>query len=377
MADSDIALALADAMKNDERVNAALIEWLDERYPVEISDGVKVTGLREAIRLVLAEGRRRLDDQDARQDRIEALITELAQRTEASAKEHAERMTAIESSHAAFLEESRAFRESIRRLECVQAQHSATLAEHSIALAEIREGQAEHSAMLAEHTVTLAGHSAILAEHSAILAEHSATLAEHSVTLGEHSATLAEHSVALADIRRQQAEHSDSLARIDRNVQRMGARISGMRGIEIERRLRRDIPAILMNRFGCRRGRIVWSDNNDGRISDRAASDAFLDKLESALEEGGIEPSQYIGLQSADLIAKGLHMDDGSEMWIVGEASGVISRDDVDRAKERVAAVARLECANARGFVYGEYIDRSVADYARAAGVDVVISPQP
>lgn len=313
MPDVDIALALADAMKNDERVNAALIEWLDERYPVEISDGVAVTGLREAIRLVLAEGRRRLDAQDARQERIEALITKLAQRTEASAKEHAERMAAIESSHAVFLEESRAFRESIRRLEAVQAEHSATLAEHSIALAEIRE---------------------------------------------------------------QQAEHSDSLARIDRNVQRMGARISGIRGIGIERRLRRNALAILMKGYGCRRAQVVWSGMDGSRVSDMAIFDAFLVKIESAFQEDRIGIDEYIGLAAADLIAKGELEADGSEMWFVVEASAAIGQDDVDRANERAAAIAKLEGANARGFVYGEYIDRTVADYARAVEVDVVISPQ-
>lgn len=290
MADIDIAAEIANAMKNDERVNAALTEWLDERYPIGISEGVSTAGLKDAIRLVLEEARERAGAQDRRQDRVDELIAHVIKRQD--------------------------------------------------------EADARFNAFMGEMVEMRADNNALFA------------------SIEEN----------LKDIRAQQAEHSDSLARIDRNVQRMGARISNMRGAEIERRLRRDMQTILINRFGCRRGEIVWIGSASVFASRDAALGGFRAKIEAAVDEGRISSDEFIGLEAADLIAKGALKSDGSEMWFIGEASGAISEDDVDRANDRAVALANLEGVRARAFVYGEYIDEAVADYASAGDVAVIVA---
>lgn len=80
MSDIDLAAQIVDAIKNDARVNAAVTEWLDERYPIQISESVTSAGLRDALRLMLAEARECADAQDGRLDRMSKLIAHVIDR---------------------------------------------------------------------------------------------------------------------------------------------------------------------------------------------------------------------------------------------------------------------------------------------------------
>lgn len=84
MANMDIAARIAAAMQSDPKVNAAMTEWLDERYPVEISETITSAGVRDALRLMLAEARERADAQDRRLDRMSELIAHVVDRQDAA-----------------------------------------------------------------------------------------------------------------------------------------------------------------------------------------------------------------------------------------------------------------------------------------------------
>lgn len=296
MANVDIAAQIAAAMQSDPKVNAAMTEWLDERYPMEISETITSAGLRDALRLMLGEARARADAQDRRLDRMSELIAHVVDRQDAADARFEAFMNANDEAHALFREELREHRETILRLE--------------------------------------SGQSAILA---------------------------------------QLAEHSDSFARLDRSMQRMSGRIGNTRGMEIERKLRRSLQSILINRFGCSRGQIVWYGADGGYGSPGSAFGAYRARLDVAVDEGRINSDEFVGLESADIIAKGLFKSDGSDVWIIGEASGVLSEDDIDRASDRALALSKFEGVVARAFVYGEYIDRTAEDYAKANEVEVII----
>lgn len=135
------------------------------------------------------------------------------------------------------------------------------------------------------------------------------------------------------------------------------------------------MQSILINRFGCRRGEIVWYGADGGYGSPDSAFGAYRARLDAAVDvdEGSINSHEFIGLESADIIARGLLKSDGSDAWFVGEASGAISEGDIERASNRVLALSKIEGVFARAFVYGEYIDETAADYAKAANVVVVL----
>lgn len=134
MPELDIAADMVDAIKNDKRINDAFTEWLNERYSVEVSDDVRVSGLQLVLRVMLSEARERAERRDARVDRIETLITEVVESREASAKEHAERMArmdartaAIEADTAALKSDTAAMRESLREFQVRAAKHDAEI----------------------------------------------------------------------------------------------------------------------------------------------------------------------------------------------------------------------------------------------------------
>lgn len=74
----------------------------------------------------------------------------------------------------------------------VQAEHTATLEDHTATLRDVQRVQTEHTATLEDHTATLAEHTATLKNHTVTLAEHTAKFAEHDGRFDRIEAMLVE-----------------------------------------------------------------------------------------------------------------------------------------------------------------------------------------
>lgn len=140
MADIDIAVAMADAIRSDKRVSAAFYEWMRERYSIDISDEVRAQGIEAAFRLVHERSESRADAQDARADKTDALIAQLAEQTAAIRADTAAtraataamqlRMDASDAAQAEFRSELREHRETMRRLGLGQDRLNDTLSNY-------------------------------------------------------------------------------------------------------------------------------------------------------------------------------------------------------------------------------------------------------
>ncbi|MGH2773518.1 MAG: hypothetical protein ACRDIU_10350 [Actinomycetota bacterium] len=67
--------------------------------------------------------------------------------------------------------------------------------------------------------------------------------------------------------------------------------------------------------------------------------DRLLDRAES---EGLLDESQADEIRLADIVARGKLKDDGSEVWLVVEASWVVDRADVERAVNRSRLLSKI-----------------------------------
>ena len=106
------------------------------------------------------------------------------------------------------------------------------------------------------------------------------------------------------------------------------------------------------------------------RVLDRST---LADLLEDAVEEGRIAKGDRRDVMHADLVLTGRRREDGADLYLVAEVSVGIGVDDVRRAADRAAVMARLG-RPAVAVVAGERIDPEPAEMAVARGVRQVIN---
>ena len=106
------------------------------------------------------------------------------------------------------------------------------------------------------------------------------------------------------------------------------------------------------------------------RVVDRSI---LADLLEDAVDEGRIAKGDRQDVMHSDLVLTGRRREDGAEVYFAVEVSVGIGVDDVRRAADRAAVLARLGHP-AIPVVAGERIDPEPAELARAQGVEQVLN---
>jgi len=152
-----------------------------------------------------------------------------------------------------------------------------------------------------------------------------------------------------------------ALMQTDATVKAQGARLDAAIGDLAEARYERRAGAY----FGhlARRIRVVDSST-------------LADLLEDAVEEGRIARGDRQDVMRSDLVLTGRRREDGADLYFAVEVSVGIGVDDVRRAADRAAVLARLG-RPAIPVVAGERIDREPAELARAQGVEQVLNARP
>lgn len=167
--------------------------------------------------------------------------------------------------------------------------------------------------------------------------------------LAEQMAVLTERVDALAEAQRRTEERLQAL--ID-HVGTLTGRVEWLIGDALERRYR-ERPAAYLGRVARRL-----------RPMDHAELD---DLLETAETEGKLTSKQSEGVRLADAVLRG-RAEDGSEVYVVVEASWCVDRKDVERAFDRAGFLSRA------GFpcipvVAGEQVTEGAAQLAHQKGV--------
>ncbi len=102
----------------------------------------------------------------------------------------------------------------------------------------------------------------------------------------------------------------------------------------------------------------------------------LADLLEDAVDEGRIARGDRQDVMQSDLVLTGRRREDGADVYFAVEVSIGIGVNDVRRAADRAAVLARLG-RPAFPVVAGERIDPEPAELARAQGVEYVLNARP
>ena len=139
----------------------------------------------------------------------------------------------------------------------------------------------------------------------------------------------------------------------DVHFHRVNVQIGQLKGENLERRYRERAHAY----FGrlLRKGRVVGSQK-------------LSDLLEEAADRGVLSQSDREEVAWADVIMRGRWRADGRQVMVLAEVSWVVDRNDVRRAVDRAALLARLGTPVVP-VVAGDSVTERAADMARSRNV--------
>ena len=187
-------------------------------------------------------------------------------------------------------------------------------------------------------------------------------LAEFRREVDEQIAEL-RHEVAeqIAELRRDMeqrfCEVEKQIAELRRDTEghfhRVNVQIGQLKGENLERRYRERAHAY----FGrlLRKGRVLGSQE-------------LSDLLEEAADRGVLSESDRDDVSWADVIVRGQWRADGRQVMVLAEVSWVVDRNDVRRAVDRAALLARLGTPVVP-VVAGDSVTERAADMARGRNV--------
>jgi len=177
----------------------------------------------------------------------------------------------------------------------------------------------------------LAGHMDALAQHVDALARHVDALAQHVDALARQTAQLTTH----VDEQTQRFDRllihiSDLSQRMEQLAEtqlRMGSDLEQLKGHNLEQRYRERAPAYF--------SRIL-------RRIHALSNDELIALLDAAVTQGRLSEDEVDEILQADIVVRGRHREDGTEVYLVVEVSWGVGLHDVQRAAERAALLTRL-----------------------------------
>ena len=165
-----------------------------------------------------------------------------------------------------------------------------------------------------------------------------------------------------------------TIASIDRRVGDIDGRL---RGWELERESIRKLLPRLAREYDVRRIRAVSADSHRSAIRVNDVWEArFEEAVTEAFDAERITAAEDGLLDRTDIVARGLRIDDGSDLWFVVQASVTIDNDDIDRAAAGAVALRKVSGDDAAAVVYGRRIAAQQRDRAGELGVAVMLDDE-
>lgn len=159
----------------------------------------------------------------------------------------------------------------------------------------------------------------------------------------------------------------------NRRLDRLETRQDKMWGDWIEAKLPQKMPDIVSRAFDVRRPYTVLSARY-GAASFRGRQ--FEEEVSKAADSGVITDDDETRLLVTDLIVRSQKKSDRSTLWFAVEASGVINRDDVERARQSADAIQKVYSQDAIPLVYGYDIRDEERELAVKTTVQVFLDPE-
>ena len=160
--------------------------------------------------------------------------------------------------------------------------------------------------------------------------------------------------------------------RLEKRMDGMQYRLDRLWGSDLEAQLHNKLPTPIRREFDVRHPRPVWAARIAGIF--RGGS-RFEDDIDAASDSGKITENEEDRLRVTDLIMRARRNSDGATIWFAVEASGVINKDDIDRARQSADAITKVYEQDAVPIVYGYRISDHQRRQAREQGVRVFIDP--
>jgi chromosome segregation ATPase len=346
-------------------------EWREELRRVLLTE--ELLSLPQLVRDLcksteaLVEAQRRTEE---RMTRLEEAITALAEAQRRTAEHVAQleqRVTRLEEAITALAEAQRRTEERVAQLEervTRLEEIVAALAEAQRQLAEAQRRTEERVAQLEERVTRLEEIVAALAEAQRQLAEAQRRTEERVARLEEAVTTLSAEVAALARAQ-QHAEQQIAIlaASVDSLTRRMDAMsrdVARLKGFHLQQQYERHAPAYF--RALARKIRVL-------------SSEELSTFLEEAVEQGRLTDAEADEIIRADIVVRGRHPEEGSDIYLVIEVSWGIGLSDVERAARRALLLSQLGMRTIP-VVAGESITEEAARLAQRLNVWRVIDGQ-
>lgn len=123
--------------------------------------------------------------------------------------------------------------------------------------------------------------------------------------------------------------------RIEDRMNKLDGRVDRLSGYYYEQKAIKNCRSIITQQTGMGRVKIRFSQAN------HPEDPAMMEQMDQAADRGKISQEEEAALWSADLIASAINRATGERVNIVAEASISLSDNDIDRAKDRAATLAK------------------------------------
>ena len=123
--------------------------------------------------------------------------------------------------------------------------------------------------------------------------------------------------------------------RIEDRMNKLDGRMDRLSGYYYEQKAIKNCRSIITQQTGMGRVKIRFSQANHPEDPE------MIERMDQAADRGEISQEEEAALWSADLIASAMNRATGERVNIVAEASISLSDNDIDRAKDRAATLAK------------------------------------
>ncbi len=232
-------------------------------------------------------------------------------------------------------------------------------------LGRLEEGQAELKADVTELKADVTELKADVTELKADVTELKADVTELKADVTELKADVTELKADVTELKADVTELKAGQIRLEEGQARLEGRIGDVAGTAYERRIVKRSRSIVGRYLGIKRAKILRSIN----VTDHEALDGFM---ETATETGAVTDEQGYELDLADIIIAGSGAPGGTNYAVI-EVSETIDDNDVDRAHERAAILAKAVSQPVTAAVIGKSVSDANRQRAAQSSVTVII----
>ena len=229
-----------------------------------------------------------------------------------------------------------------------------------------------HAALTARVDALTVGLDALTVEVRALTVKVNALTTEMRALTARMDDLTARVDALTTEVRAFVVATNHRLDTMEERQARMERRLDQLWGDGLEAKLPNRLRTLVIREFDVRRLRSIWAASRTGIFRGSAQ---FEDDVDTAADTGKITKNEENRLMATDLVMRARRNSDDSTIWFAAEASGVINRDDIERARQSADAITKMYDQDAIPIVYGYRISDHQRRQASEHDVHVFTDP--